>query len=115
MIAGEMYSKSAMLSNPLEALSAGNSRVKSISFGKSSSPSTSRMAFLYSERVSLLREAGQQGIGRFEANLIIASVQHQVQLAKSQEPSHQPRMFSNVLAGIALQGLIAWGIYRSMK
>lgn len=69
----------------------------------------------YSERVTLLREAGQLGIGRFEANLIIASVQHQVQLAKARNPSTQPRMFSSFIAGVAMQGLIAWGIYRAMK
>jgi hypothetical protein len=30
----------------------------------------------YSDRVTLLRSAGRQGIGRFEANLLIAIVQH---------------------------------------
>jgi hypothetical protein len=31
----------------------------------------------YSRRLALLKEAGRRGIGRFEANLIIAAVQHQ--------------------------------------
>jgi hypothetical protein len=30
----------------------------------------------YSNRVALLKEAGKLGIGRFEANLLIAKVQH---------------------------------------
>jgi hypothetical protein len=33
----------------------------------------------YSDRMSLLREADRMGIGRFEANLLIATVQHRAQ------------------------------------
>ena len=42
---GETNSRSAMLSKPLEALSAGSRSVKSISFGRLSSASRSRIAF----------------------------------------------------------------------
>src|SRR2546423_13838886 len=38
----------------------------------------------YSHRLAMLKEAGARGIGRFEANLIIASVQHRLQVTSGE-------------------------------
>jgi hypothetical protein len=66
----------------------------------------------YSQRLDLLKEAGRRGIGRFEANLMIASVQHRL---KSQSPSparRQPLRMTGVLAYVLVQTMILWGMWR---
>jgi hypothetical protein len=66
----------------------------------------------YSKRQELLREAERRGIGRFEANLIIAAVQHQ-----SDRPARANSSCSNYdswragVAACAVQGLIFLAMY----
>jgi hypothetical protein len=70
----------------------------------------------YSERLELLKEAGRRGIGRFEANLIIASVQHRLKLTVPEcSRRRRPLKLSGVIAFLALQGLILWGMWRVLK
>ena len=70
----------------------------------------------HSQRRALLSAARRFGIGRFEANLIIAAVQHRL---VSDAPSHAPRAhgggasrFAPVALVLALQTLIAWGAWQ---
>jgi hypothetical protein len=67
----------------------------------------------YSKRQALLRDAERRGIGRFEANLIIAAVQHQV--TRSAEPAAQSPDNSShwrtAIAACAVQGLIFLAMY----
>jgi hypothetical protein len=67
----------------------------------------------YSKRQMLLREADRRGIGRFEANLIIAAVQHQSDrpVASSQNDSSEPGYRHAALAACAVQGLIFLAMY----
>ena len=61
----------------------------------------------YSHRANLLRAAERSGIGRFEANLIIAAVQHQaggMNRAESVAPSESWR--AALIGFIATQGAI---------
>lgn len=67
----------------------------------------------YSKRQALLREAERRGIGRFEANLIIAAVQHQ-----SDRPAALPessvirsQCWTAAAAACAVQGLIFIAMY----
>ena len=56
----------------------------------------------YSQRLALLKEAGRRGIGRFEANLIIASVQHRLKLntpAPTPQKSLRLPLFGIQIAG----------------
>ena len=53
----------------------------------------------YSDRVMLLWSAQRQGIGRFEANLLIATVQHRSAREQSQ-PAHVVARVSNPCLGI---------------
>jgi hypothetical protein len=67
----------------------------------------------YSKRQALIREAERRGIGRFEANLIIAAVQHQagraapLREAKPDDSSH----WRTAIAACAVQGLIFLAMY----
>jgi hypothetical protein len=68
----------------------------------------------YSQRLALLKQAGRQGIERFEANLMIAAVQHRV--ASRTIATHVPRRWSS-LAGqflffLFIQAGILLGIWR---
>ena len=67
MTTGETNSRSAMLSKPLAALSAGSNSSKSSSLGRSSSASRSRMALRYSVRVSRRNAGTSPGFGRAAA------------------------------------------------
>ena len=67
MTTGETNSRSAMLSKPLAALSAGSSSSKSSSVGRSSSASRSRIALRYSVRVSRRNAGTSPGCGRAAA------------------------------------------------
>jgi hypothetical protein len=71
------------------------------------------------QRRALLAYAARAGIGRFEANLIIAAVQHERRgesgLPQPTLPSSEPPRVTRaapVLAALTLQGLIAWGAWR---
>jgi hypothetical protein len=76
----------------------------------------------HSQRRRLLKAAQQAGIGRFEANLIIAAVQHERRGSAAQSPcsrsarGRDPRdgLAAIVCAAlvIALQGIIVWGAWR---
>ena len=66
----------------------------------------------YSKRQSLLREAERRGIGRFEANLIIAAVQHQSDRpVASSGPDSCASNWRAALAACAVQGLIFLAMY----
>ena len=65
----------------------------------------------YSSRVKLLHEATRHGIRRFDANLIIASVQERVQGSgfKVQEKKQPSRWKACAAAFVVVQGLILAG------
>jgi hypothetical protein len=67
----------------------------------------------YSQRTALLSEAERRGIGRFDANLIIASVLHGS--GKRQEyqmaPRSYPRWLTTVLVVLVLQAAIVVGAW----
>lgn len=70
----------------------------------------------YSRRTDLIRAAERSGIGRFEANLIIAAVQHEARERLGTDetrPSRRtfPSWFSVALAVIATQTAILLGVW----
>ena len=66
----------------------------------------------YSDRVALLRDAGQRGIARFEANLIIAAVQHRGEaVAASTAGRAKRRSVGAVLMALLLQCAIVAGCW----
>ena len=66
----------------------------------------------YSHRANLLRAAERSGIGRFEANLIIAAVQHQAGEATGAESVTSSRPWcAAALAFIATQGAILTALW----
>ena len=69
----------------------------------------------YSQRLDLLKEAGRRGIGRFEANLIIASVQHRLTGGIPIAQSRTPWRIQSVLAFVLMQAMILWGFWRILK
>lgn len=77
----------------------------------------------YSHRTSLLREATRRGIGRFEANLIIAAVQHQAGETRVTEPvaarsassSSSSSWMAVVIAFAATQCAILTGLWLMMS
>lgn len=67
----------------------------------------------YSKRQALLHEAERRGIGRFEANLIIAAVQHKsdaLPLARYPASARSPYWHA-AAAACAVQGLIFLAMY----
>ena len=71
----------------------------------------------YSKRLGLLRAARRMGIGRFEANLIIAAVQHRTAGSSVRCQTVRrwsPRRAAPLLTFVLLQSLILlslWGIF----
>lgn len=66
----------------------------------------------YSKRQRLIREAERRGIGRFEANLIIAAVQHQTDRPARPDKDHSNDSYWRAgLAAFAVQGLIFLAMY----
>ncbi|MGB7159781.1 MAG: hypothetical protein WBD40_17070 [Tepidisphaeraceae bacterium] len=66
----------------------------------------------YSHRTRLLRQAARRGIGRFEANLIIAAVQHQARKrGDAQTVTTRASWMVAVIGLVATQGAIATGIW----
>jgi hypothetical protein len=67
----------------------------------------------YSHRTALVREAEQRGIGRFEANLIIAAVQHEAGERRATEPvSTTSRSWIRAaVAVVATQGAIVLALW----
>jgi hypothetical protein len=70
----------------------------------------------YSQRLALLEEAERRGINRFQANLIIASVQHRLAI---QSTTHAETPSRGRLAGVVtfllFQALILWGCWRLIR
>lgn len=60
----------------------------------------------YSERLRLLRRARHMGIGRFEANLVIAVMEHRWRSESPPVPAARRRWPAAVLAAAAVQALI---------
>jgi len=73
----------------------------------------------YSTRRSLLRAAQIQGIGGFEANLIIAAVQHQVDRETPSASRSQPTSDSSAtrawVAFLAIQSAIIFAIWTMLS
>ena len=67
----------------------------------------------YSARLHLIQTASEIGIGRFEANLIIAAIQHRIgRSASSPEPAARPSLkIVAFLAAALLQALILLGAW----
>jgi hypothetical protein len=68
----------------------------------------------YSQRVALINEAGRREIGRFQANLIIASVLHERGMGQAYEvpPERGAPGWRPVLAAVAIvQAAIATGAW----
>ena len=73
----------------------------------------------YATRRTLLRDAGRMGIGTFEANLIIAAVQHErrsacVPTQAPQEPARARGLisFGSLLVIFAVEAAVALGAWR---
>ena len=73
----------------------------------------------HAQRRALLAIAARLGIARFEANLIIAAVQHERRTEPGRRPATSaPAAASGILRvapavlGVALQALIVWGAWR---
>jgi hypothetical protein len=65
----------------------------------------------YSARQALIRKAGRMGIGRFDANLIIATVQHRMggsPIVAEQEPHTSKWVYATA---IGVQVIIGLGLY----
>lgn len=60
----------------------------------------------YSERLRLLQLAERMGIGRFEANLVIAVIQHRCRTEAPVPCAHRMRWLGVLLAVAAIQALI---------
>lgn len=72
----------------------------------------------YSQRLALLHEAARSGIARFEANLLIASVEHQLrdQVPTTTNPLPQRTLrIPGWMMFAALQSLISIGLWRLIK
>lgn len=65
----------------------------------------------YSQRLALLKEAGRRGVGRFEANLVIASVLHARGMGQEYELRPTPGRKAPLLAGLAVQLAVVVGAW----
>jgi hypothetical protein len=67
------------------------------------------------QRRELMRVARREGIGRFEANLVIAAVQHRRGQGQPVEASAHAAGRGGAVGAVALvlgiQGIIAWGVW----
>ena len=77
----------------------------------------------YSQRLALLQLADRQGLGRFEANLVIAAIQHRMRQASGQpvdaesttvkpSPRRRATLPLGLLVFATVQALIALGAWR---
>ena len=73
----------------------------------------------YSHRAQLIGEAEQRGIGRFEANLIIAAVQHEAGERRASEPVAKPSRswvwVGPLVAIVATQGAIVGALWALIR
>jgi hypothetical protein len=68
----------------------------------------------YTQRMALLKEAGQRGIGRFEANLVIASVEHELGRVGRQAltlNSRRPLWIGGIALFVVVQSAVAVGLW----
>ena len=66
----------------------------------------------YSLRTRLIREAEQHGIGRFEANLIIAAVQHEAgERTVTERVEQRSSRVQAIVAFCLTQGAIVAGVW----
>ena len=65
----------------------------------------------YSSRVHLMRDARCRGIGRFEANLIIAAVQHQSRYFPAIEQPARGWKWDGAVMFLTIQLMLAMGLY----
>jgi hypothetical protein len=63
------------------------------------------------QRESLIRLAARQGINRFEANLIIAAVQNQLDIGRERPPAPPTNRAARIGAGIVLFLAIQAGLF----
>jgi hypothetical protein len=64
----------------------------------------------WSDREKLINAAAMQGINRFEANLIIAAVQHQMGIGRKRGEAKRSRFSARFAAGVAMFLVIQAGI-----
>src|SRR5438552_1724548 len=69
----------------------------------------------YSQRLKLLNHAARLGIGRFEANLIIASAHHRLRSHCPAPPPSPHRNFTPLFIFLTLQSLILWGLWYTIR
>ncbi len=69
----------------------------------------------YSARMGLLKEASRRGIRRFEANLIIAAVQHQMGSA-GEEAVHRKRTFPvpPLMVALLVEAVVIAGVWLAL-
>jgi hypothetical protein len=65
----------------------------------------------YSQRLKLLKRANQFGIRRFDANLVIAMVQHRMKHVAQPDPSPRRAWLPTITAFAVTQGLIVAAVY----
>jgi hypothetical protein len=65
----------------------------------------------YSARLRLLKEAERRGLGRFEANLIIAGALHRVGMGQEYEMRPRGEWIAPVLAFLLLQSALLIGAW----
>ena len=67
----------------------------------------------HAQRKRLLASAAKLGIGRFEANLIIAAVQHGRLSSPASDPPKRPAPFGLGLVGmvVVVEMILAWGAW----
>jgi hypothetical protein len=70
----------------------------------------------YSQRLALLEEAERRRINRFQANLMIASVQHRLAIGSCNRVGTRPRRrWGGVMTFLIVQALILWGIWNVIR
>ena len=66
----------------------------------------------YSARLLLLKEAQRRGLGRFEANLVIASVLHRTGMGQEYElPPRRIEWLAPVMTFLVLQSALVFGAW----
>lgn len=65
----------------------------------------------YSQRQKLLGQAGRMGIGRFQANLLIASVLHEKGIGQEYELPPARKWAGPVVAFVLTQGAVLAGVW----
>ena len=74
-------------------------------------PARDRPILRYSDRLALLKEAQRRGVGRFEANLVIARVLHQEGMGQTYEMRPKSGWVGLALVVGLVQGAIGMGLW----